>query len=83
MGPKRVDDLLKAIENSKNRPLWRIIHALGIRYVGKKTSKIIEEAILRDLFEKYGEKIDEVVKSFGWEELIKYFKDLEFLHSIY
>ncbi len=83
MGPKRVEDLLKAIQESKNRPLWRLIHALGIRYVGKKTAKILEEAILRDLFEKYGDKIEEAVKNFSQEDLVRYLKDEEFLHSIH
>ncbi len=34
MGEKSADNLLKAIEKSKRRPLDRVIYALGIRYVG-------------------------------------------------
>lgn len=33
-GPKRVANLLRAIEESKQRPLERVIIGLGIRYVG-------------------------------------------------
>ncbi|UFX83317.1 NAD-dependent DNA ligase LigA [Candidatus Absconditicoccus praedator] len=43
MGDKRVDDMLFQIENSKNPPLWRLINALGIKFVGKKTAKILVE----------------------------------------
>ena len=39
-GEKSINNLLEAIENSKNNSLERLIYALGIRYVGKKTAKI-------------------------------------------
>ena len=39
-GEKSINNLLDAIENSKNNSLERLIFALGIRYVGKKTAKI-------------------------------------------
>jgi len=39
-GEKSITNLLNAIENSKNNSLERLIYALGIRYVGKKTAKI-------------------------------------------
>ena len=39
-GEKSVSNLLEAIENSKNNSLEKLIFALGIRYVGKKTAKI-------------------------------------------
>ncbi len=40
-GEKSINNLLEAIENSKNNSLERLIFALGIRYVGAKTAKII------------------------------------------
>ncbi|MDD4156871.1 MAG: NAD-dependent DNA ligase LigA [Candidatus Cloacimonetes bacterium] len=40
-GKKSAENLKKAIENSKNMPLDKLIFALGIRYVGQKTSKIL------------------------------------------
>ena len=83
MWSKRVEDLLRAIEESKNRPLWRLIHALGIRYVGKKTAKILEEAILQSLKQKYGSELKEAVQEFWWDDLVDYLKDENFLHSIY
>ena len=40
-GEKSVDNLLKAIEESKNRPLARLIFALGIRHIGGETAEIL------------------------------------------
>ncbi len=40
-GEKSVNNLLKSIENSKNNSLEKVLFALGIRHVGKKTAKII------------------------------------------
>lgn len=37
MGKKSADNLVKAIENSKTAGLARLLHALGIRHVGKQT----------------------------------------------
>ena len=39
-GEKSINNLLQAIENSKSNSLERLIYALGIRFVGKKTAKI-------------------------------------------
>ena len=38
---KSVDNLLAAIDASKGRPLWRLLYALGIRYVGERTAKLL------------------------------------------
>jgi DNA ligase (NAD+) len=40
-GKKSIENLLQAIEDSKQNPLDRLLFALGIRYVGKKTAKIL------------------------------------------
>ena len=40
-GKKSVDNMLQAIENSKNNSLERLLFALGINEVGAKTSKIL------------------------------------------
>jgi len=39
MGPKSADNLLKAIEASKTRPLWALLFGLGIRHVGLQSAK--------------------------------------------
>jgi DNA ligase (NAD+) len=44
MGDKLADNLLSAIENSKERPLSRFIFALGIRHVGEHTAKLLASA---------------------------------------
>ena len=44
-GKKSVDNLKAAIEASKQQPLYRLIYALGIRYVGETTAKTIASQI--------------------------------------
>jgi len=41
MAELSVDNMLAAIEKSKNRPLARVIFALGIRHVGSETADIL------------------------------------------
>ncbi len=41
MATKSIDNLLEAIEKSKQRPLPRLIYALGIRHVGGETAEIL------------------------------------------
>ena len=40
-GDKSINNLLESIENSKSNSLEKVLFALGIRYVGKKTAKIL------------------------------------------
>ena len=44
-GKKSVDNLKAAIETSKSQPLYRLIYALGIRFVGETTAKTIASQI--------------------------------------
>ncbi|WP_457634932.1 NAD-dependent DNA ligase LigA [Persephonella sp.] len=44
-GEKSVENLKKAVEESKHRPINRLITGLGIRYVGKVTAKTLAEHI--------------------------------------
>jgi len=41
MGKKSVKNLLSAIERSKERPLSRVLFALGIRHVGAETAELL------------------------------------------
>lgn len=41
MGDKSVSTLMEAVEESKHRPLHRLIYALGIRYIGEITAKTL------------------------------------------
>lgn len=42
-GEKSIGNLLDAIERSKTRPLWRLIHGLGILHVGETSSRELAE----------------------------------------
>ena len=44
MGEKSANNLIAAIENSKQNPLWRLIFGLGIRHIGEKAAKLLEGA---------------------------------------
>ncbi|MEJ0083334.1 MAG: helix-hairpin-helix domain-containing protein [Puia sp.] len=44
-GPKSINNLQSAIEESKSQPLHRVIYALGIRYVGETTAKTLAKAV--------------------------------------
>ena len=41
-GDKSARNLLEAIEASKDRPLWQLVHGLGIPNVGKQSAKDLE-----------------------------------------
>ena len=41
MGEKSISNLLSAIEQSKTRPLWRLIYALGILHVGVSAARAL------------------------------------------
>ncbi len=76
MGEKSVDNLLKAIEASKQKPFDKVLFALGIRYVGAgAASKLVKHfksldnllnATEEDLIqaEEIGESISRSIKNF-------------------
>ena len=43
MGEKSADNLLAAIEKSKENDLFRVIFALGIRHIGQKAAKLLAD----------------------------------------
>lgn len=80
-GEKSVTNLAEAIENSKMQPLYRLINALGIRYVGETTAKTIAQAVahLLDLCNMDREalqKIEDVGIKVA-DSLYQYFRDPE------
>ena len=89
-GTKSIDNMLKAIEKSKNNPLEKLLFALGIKNVGSKTAKILalhyqtmdnlQQATLEELtnIKDIGAIIAESVVSYLQEneELIKKLKEL-------
>ena len=44
MGPKSAENLIEALETSKERPFFRLLAALGIRFVGVRGAEILAEA---------------------------------------
>ncbi|HXH28786.1 MAG TPA: NAD-dependent DNA ligase LigA, partial [Candidatus Polarisedimenticolia bacterium] len=44
MGEKSADNLLEALQDSRRAPLHRVIHALGIRFVGERTAELLAES---------------------------------------
>ena len=64
-GKKSIDNLNAAIEISKTQPLYRLIYALGIRFVGETTAKTIASHIqhildLKDFTEEQLQSFDDV-----------------------
>ncbi|GGA75568.1 NAD-dependent DNA ligase LigA [Ornithinibacillus halotolerans] len=92
MGEKSVDNLLTAIEGSKQNSLERLLFGLGIRFIGAKAAKTLatefvtmeklQQATYEDLIaiDEIGEKMaDSIVQYFSEEKvtaLIKELKDL-------
>jgi len=61
-GAKSVDNLQTAIENSKKQPLYRLINALGIRFVGEATAKTLANSTkhLLDIATKTQEELQQM-----------------------
>ena len=91
-GKKSVDNLKAAIEASKAQPVYRLIYALGIRFVGETTAKTIASHIehILDLqnfsieqlqsFEDVGIKVASSIHHyFSQEKNITLIKELEAL----
>ena len=43
MGEKSAENLLSALEKSKNNDLYRVIYGLGIRHIGEKAAKLLAQ----------------------------------------
>ncbi len=62
MGEKSVDNLLTGIEESKSRPLWRLITGLNIRHVGTRNAQVLADhfGTLDAIMEQTTESLAEV-----------------------
>ncbi|MFC1989655.1 NAD-dependent DNA ligase LigA [Chloroflexota bacterium] len=81
MAEKSVDNMLGAIERSKDRPLARLIFALGIRHVGGETAQILAEnfASIDELANTSGEELMSI-PAIGpkiTESIVTFFKQKE------
>ena len=80
MGEKNANKILKQLEDSKTRPLGRLIFALGLPYVGSRNADLLERhfsdlnALMAASFEQLenipglGERIAQAVVSYFAEE---------------
>ncbi len=50
---KKVAQLRGELAKAKQAPLWRILHALGIPFVGKKMARVLEEHIAKYVTEEF------------------------------
>ncbi len=78
-GEKSVQNLLNAIEKSKDNNLDKLIFGLGIRHVGAKISKILVEKIpsIDEFYEQTVESLLDI-KDIGFaiaSSVVEYFKD--------
>ncbi|MDX8046815.1 NAD-dependent DNA ligase LigA [Gracilibacillus sp. S3-1-1] len=86
MGEKSVDNLLKAIEQSKENSLERLLFGLGIRYVGSKAAKTLAEhfeTIDRLQEASFDElvAVDEIGDKMA-DSIVQYFEDEKVRHLI-
>lgn len=86
MADKSADNVLKAIERSKTRPLGNIIFALGIRHVGAETAEILAQHFgsLQRLAEATREELLEVpaIGPIVADSIYTYFRQEENLRLI-
>ncbi len=88
-GAKSVDNLLRAIEQSKQRPFEKVLFALGIRFVGEEVARILAhhfrdmDALMQASHEELeavngiGPRIAESIRSFFTDRT-----NLEVLHAL-
>ena len=79
MGQKSAENLMRGIDDSRGRPLERVVFALGIRLVGEHVARVLAEHF-RSLDGIAGASLDELLKVHGVGEHVarsvyRYFRD--------
>jgi DNA ligase (NAD+) len=66
MGDKSADNILEAIDKSKNAPLDRLLHGLGIRMVGAQNARLLAGQVA-DITDLYAMSADDLcaIEGFG------------------
>lgn len=59
-GAKKIENLLSAIEGSKNAPLWNLLNALGIEHIGEGSSKKLASVLGERIFNANREELLEI-----------------------
>lgn len=85
-GPKKTENLLSAIENSKNRDLSAFIYAIGIPNVGERTARDLANKFksfdkLRNAKAEELIEIDDIGEITG-ENIVEFFHDKNIVDSI-
>jgi DNA ligase (NAD+) len=79
MGKKSAANLMQAIEESKKRPLYRLITALGIRHIGAKSARILTRSIrnIDDFFKASEEELARIpeIGPIMADSLVKFFAE--------
>ncbi|MDD3899231.1 MAG: NAD-dependent DNA ligase LigA [Syntrophomonadaceae bacterium] len=79
MGAKSASNLIQAIADSKARPLYRLVTALGIRHVGSRTARILTAHIYEiDRFNEVSEEQLMSIPEIGprmAESIVKFFRE--------
>jgi len=82
MADKSAQNVLKGIAESKTRPLWRFLAALGIRHVGSQSAQILAEHFgSLDAVRAAGQEELEVIDQIGpvmAESIAAYFRDARY-----
>ena len=85
-GEKSVNNMLTAIENTKNNSLEKLLFALGIRQVGSKTAKILAKHYLTmdNLINTTKEELSSIhdIGDIIAESILKYFSDEKNINEI-
>lgn len=88
-GSKSIEKLKEAIEQSKQQPLHKLIFALGIRYVGETTAKVLAQKInylfdLKNFSEDELQGLDDIGPKVAGS-IVQFFKNennLKMLHEL-
>jgi len=86
MAEKSAENVINAIEESKTRPLWRLVAALGIRHIGGQSAQILAEHFgsldaLMGASEEELAEIDQIGPTMA-KSIYEYFHDPENLSVI-
>jgi DNA ligase (NAD+) len=81
MAEKSAANVINAIEESKTRPLWRLVAALGIRHIGGQSAQILAEHFdslnaLMEASEEELAEIDQIGPTMA-KSIYEYFRDPE------
>jgi len=81
MAEKSAANVIEAIDDSKSRPLWRLIAALGIRHIGGQSAQILAEhfgslSAMMAAGEEELAEIDQIGPTMA-ESIYEYFHDSE------